>query len=495
VTDLHDLVNQVAGQRGLGGVGVAVVRRGQPPLFACEGLADGASGRPIAPATVFRIASITKTMTAIGILQLRDEGRLDLDDPVNDYLQGLRIETAGEAAVTFRHLLTHTAGLGEMPKVLHFFRRGSWGAGEPGSAPLDLPTLYGGTLHTEVPAGTKWAYANHGFVVLGKLIEDVSGRTLPEYMDDRLFSPLGMASTAYGRTEPIGAQLARGHHWLFGRFRTVRDYDLTLLGAGAVLSSLSDMATYAGWLLDGGSHVLAPSTLAEMTRPQFSLAPGLPAIGLAFSLGRCGEHAVFGHDGNMVDFASVVLVAPDAGVGVVVLTNTATVLGANQLAAAALRHELAVPDPVASLTASAVLDPPQRWARRVGSYAPAPGFLTNVRSWQMLGGEVQVVVRRRRLVLRAALSPVRTLRRGAILTRTDPADPSRYAFVHDGQVVPVVFGDAPATRKRRVIIGRPVNAVLYRRSAVRSTRFLLRMLGACALALLAVRLRRCRPVR
>jgi CubicO group peptidase (beta-lactamase class C family) len=482
------MISQVAGQRGLGGVGVAVVRRGADPTFACEGLADGATARPIEPATVFRIASITKTMTAIGVLQLRDQGRLELDDPVNDYLQGLRIATpTGGPAITFRHLLTHTAGIGEMPRVLHFFRRASWGAGEPASPALDLPTLYGGTLRTEVPAGTKWAYANHAFVVLGKLIEDVTGRSLPDYMDDRLFAPLGMTHTAYGRSGRTAPQLARGHHWMLGRFREVRDYDLTLLGAGAVLSSLSDMARYASWLLDGGSdEVLKPSTLQEMTRAQFAIAPGLPAIGLAFSLSQYGEHAVFGHDGNMPDFASVLLVAPEAGVGVVVLTNTATVLGANQLAAAILRQELGEPDPVASLTAAAIMDPPQRWARLTGSYAPTPGFLTNVRPWQMLGGEVQVVVRHRRLVLRA-LSPVRTLRRGATLYRTNPADPSRYAFVHDGQVVPVVFDDAPTERNDRLVIGRPVNAALFRRPALRSSGLRLRIVAAVALALLVRR--------
>ena len=155
---------------------------------------------------------------------------------MNDYLQGMRIETPrGGPAITFRHLLTHTAGLGEMPRVLSFFHRAEWGAGRPGNQPADLPTLYGGTLRTEVPVGTKWAYANHAFVVLGKLIEDISGRPLPDYMEACLFAPLGMEHTAYGRTLRTAPQLARGHHWFLGRFRCrCCEYDLTLLGAGGV---------------------------------------------------------------------------------------------------------------------------------------------------------------------------------------------------------------------------------------------------------------------
>ncbi len=490
VTDLHTLVAEVAGRRGLGGVGIAVVRQGVPAEFACEGLADGVTARPIEPETVFRIASITKTMTAIGVLQLRDQGRLDLDDPVNDSLQGMRIETPlGAPAVTFRHLLTHTAGLGEMPRVLSFFRRASWGAGKPGSQPADLSALYGGTLRTEVPAGTKWAYANHAFVVLGKLIEDISGKPLPDYMETCLFAPLGMGQTAYGRTERTGPQLARGHRWLLGRFRPVPDYDLTLLGAGAVLSSLSDMSRYAGWLLDPASaDILRPSTLQEMTSTQFAIAPGLPATGLSFSLSRCGAHQVFGHDGNMPDFASVLLVVPDAGLSIVVLTNTATVWGANQLASTIVRHELGEPHPVATLLAAPVMDPPQHWARLTGSYAPAPGFLTNVRPWQMLGGEVRVAVRHRRLVLRA-LSPVRTLRRGAVLRRTDPADPTRYGFVHNEEVIPVVMDDAGGGRNGRLVIGRPVNATLYRRPVLRSSALRLRAAAMVGVLLLARRLR------
>jgi CubicO group peptidase (beta-lactamase class C family) len=483
VTDVRTLLAEAAGRRGLGGVGVAVVRSGAAPEFTCDGLAGRGPDTAVSPQTVFRIASITKTMTAIGLLQLRDRGLLGLDDPVNDHLQGLRlVPPPGGPPVTFRHLLTHTAGIGEMPRVSSFFKLAFWGGSRAGAAPADVVALYGGQLRTEVPAGAKWAYSNHAFVVLGKLVEDISGVPLDRYMHDHLFAPLGMDHTAYRRTDAIAPRMATGHQWLLGRFRPVRDYDMTLLGAGAVLAPLEDMARYADWLLRGGSDdVLAPATLAEMTSPHYRIAPALPGMGLAFPLSQCGPHRVFGHDGNMPDFASVLLVAPEAGVSVVALTNTGTVLGANLLASAVLRQVLDLPDPASVLPSTAVVDPPQSWAGLSGCYAPAPGFLTNVRPWQMLGGEAQVVVRHRHLVLRA-LSPA--LWRGVRLHRADRSDPSRYAYVVQGEVVPVIFEGAGAGRAERVVIGSPVNAVLFRRPRWRSSRLHLQVAAlASALAL------------
>jgi hypothetical protein len=156
------------------------------------------------------------------------------------------------------------------------------------------------------------------------------------------------------------------------------------------------------------------------------------------------------------------------------------VLGANQLAARVMREHLGVPDPATLLPLSGVVDAPGPWGSLTGSYAPARGLLTNTRPWQMLGGEAQVLVKGRHLTVRA-LSPVRPLRRGLTLHRTDPDDPLRYAFIHDGQVVPVIFdrsGDAAAAR---MIIGRPVNAVLYRRPATRSIRLLSKVAGVAAM--------------
>ena len=252
MSETRTLLVEAARRHSLGGVAIAVVRKGEPAEFECLGLADRATNRVIDTATVFRIASISKTMTAIGLMQLRDQGLFDLDDPVNKFLATFTVEPPpGGADVTFRHLLTHTSGIGEVPRVSDLVRPKAWGMGKPGTSGADLAAIYRGTLRPDSVAGSKWAYANHGFAVLGQLVEDISGRPFAEHMIEQLFDPLGMASTEYTRTDRTAGRVATGYHWLFDRYNALKDYDLALLGPGSVLSSLADMAVYAEWLLHG----------------------------------------------------------------------------------------------------------------------------------------------------------------------------------------------------------------------------------------------------
>ena len=491
--DVRGLLVGAMRRHGLGGAAVAIVREGEQPVFECAGLADRDTKRLVDPDTVFRIASISKTMTAIGVMQLRDRGLLDLDEPVNKYLTSFTVEPPpGGEQVTCRHLLTHTAGIGEMPRVADLVRKEMWGMGPPRTPPADLAALYAGRLRPETAAGAKWAYANHGFAVLGQLVEDVSGESFARYMHEHLFQPLGMDSTEYVRTDRTDDRLAAGYHWMFGRLRGVKDYDLSLLGPGSVLSSLSDMATYAEWLLHGGAgehgDVLRPETLAEMTSPQHSVDPRLPAMGLAFFLDHQGAHRVAGHDGNNPGFASALLTAPDDGLAVVALTNTATFIGAHLLAATVLRSLLGVADPAVELASAVVADQPHLWPELVGHYAPRSGFLTNVRSWEMTGGEVQVVVRRRGLVIRA-LSPLPAIRRGLRLSPTDAGDSLLFALEIEGVVVPVAFTRDATGLVDQLAIGPVANTVYFRRPAVRSSRLRLRLAAAAIAAAVLRRFR------
>jgi CubicO group peptidase (beta-lactamase class C family) len=396
MANVRPLLLEAMRRHGLGGAAVGVVRAHEQPSFECVGLADRKTHRSVDPGTVFRIASISKTMTAIGLMQLRDQGLFDLDDPINKDLTTFTVEPPPDGPdVTFRHLLTHTAGIGELPRATDAVRRDAWGAGKPRAAPVDLATVYRGTLRAETAAGAKWAYANHGFAVLGQLIEDMTGRPFAEHMHEQFFQPLGMDHTEYRRTDRTAAELATGYHWMFGQLRPVNDYDLTILGPGSVLSTVADMAMYAEWLLHGGTgangDVLRPDTLAEMMTPQYSVDPRLPGMGLAFFLDHLGQHRVAGHDGNVPGFASALLTAPDDGIAVVVLTNTATMIGAHLLAQSLLSSLLDVRDPVTAPPAT-VADCPHLWSELAGHYAPKPGFLTNARAWQMVGGEVQVLI-------------------------------------------------------------------------------------------------------
>lgn len=489
--EVHSLTAEAVGRYGLVGVAVAVIRPGLPPVMACQGIMDTSSGQAVTADTVFRIASVTKTMTAIGLLQLHEAGRFGLDDPVNQHLKGFQLQPPpGGPPVTFRHLLTHTAGIGELPQIADALRPAARGLAPPGAPATDLAALYHGVLRPEVAAGTKWAYANHGFAVAGQLVQDLSGVPLPEYMRERLFDRLGMASSDYVRSDRVAGTVAVGHRWRGGRLRPVADYDRSLLGAGAVRSTLVDMASYGQALLHGGvgehGRILAPGTLQLMWSPQYSPDPRIPGMGLGFFLDRLGEYRVVGHDGNLPGFAAGLLLAPHEGLGVVVLTNTATLFGVHLLARSVLRALLGVPDPASLLPRGEVAHRPWRWDQLVGFYAPAPGLLTNVRAWPMLGGEVQVLVRHRQLLVRA-LSPMAGLRRGLQAYPTDPEDPLVFAIDAGGLVVPLAFQPDASGQAAVLAVGYPLLATLRRRPAWRSSRVRLQALGVAAAAGLASR--------
>jgi hypothetical protein len=159
---LRSVVASVLDRWPSAGLAVAVVRDGEPPWFLGHGTADIASQAPVTPDTVFRIGSLTKTITAVAVLQLWEQGLVDLDAPANDYLRTFRLvpSRARLQPATVRHLLTHTAGVGYWPRWSDLLRPGV-GAGVSGRAVRALPELYRRGLPVEVEpapvAATRWS--------------------------------------------------------------------------------------------------------------------------------------------------------------------------------------------------------------------------------------------------------------------------------------------------------------------------------------------------
>jgi CubicO group peptidase (beta-lactamase class C family) len=420
----------------LAGLAVGVVRDGRLERFVGLGLADAERDRPVDAGTAFRIASISKTMTAIGVLQLVEEGRLGLDDPVNDRLATLRVEArAGDAPpVTVRHLLTHTAGIGELRRWTDLVRPMVALAGPAGRPPAPLSEYYARPLRAEVAAGTKWAYANHGYGILGQLIEDLRGAPFAAVMRERIFAPLGMEHTDFARGERVRDRIAVGYALRRGRMQPVKDRDVAIPPAGSCWSTVEDMARYVAALAGGGPPLVRPETLEAMLASQGEADARLPAMGLGFFLERLGGRRVAAHDGAWTGFISSMLVAPDDGVGVVAFTNTQVAFAPHVVAERILRRLLDLPEPAAPVVA----ERPHLWPELVGVYRPARGLNTNLRVWPLIGGEVQVAVRRGHLVARAA-SPVKPLRKGLRLHAAAPDDPLLFEARHEDLVLPVAF--------------------------------------------------------
>jgi CubicO group peptidase (beta-lactamase class C family) len=428
------------------GLAVGVIRDGALESFSGQGLADIASDTPITEDTVFRIASITKTFTAIALMQLWEQGSVDLDAPANEYLRAFKLMPGrpGLRQPTVRHLLTHTAGIREVLHPSGLLRMRDLGETVKRGRPVPaLAEYYRGGLRIDAEPGSRFTYSNHGFATLGQIVEDVSGQPLARYFRERIFEPLGMADTDLVRSERWASRLATGYELRSHGAEAVPDYDLITFPGGGVYSTPRDMARYTAALLADGANdngdVLRPETLANMFQPHYQPDPRIPGIGLAFFRADLGGHLGIEHDGILQGFDSQVFVAPDDGIGVMAFANGAK-RGMHWLmpeASGMLRRLLGVPD---EGIRTDIPHRPEIWADlcgfyRFSAYAADPAKL-------MIGPGAWVVVRRGRLMMRF-LSPIPALSRGFLLHPDDQEDP------HVFRIAPVSFG-----RDSRVVFTR-----------------------------------------
>jgi CubicO group peptidase (beta-lactamase class C family) len=440
------------------GLAVAVVRDGEPTWFHDHGVSDVTSAAPITPDTVFRVGSLTKTFTAVAVMQLWEQGRVDLDAPANDYLSTFRLRPTrpGLRPASLRHLLTHTAGVGYWRRWSDLLHPVS-GAGVEARRLLPLGEYYRGGLPQEVQPGTKWVYSNHGFAALGQVVEDVSGQLLADYLREHVFDPLGMRDTALVRSARVRSALARGYLVRSRGLVPAPDRPVPTPGGGSLYSTSTDLARYVDCLLHhgagAGGRILEASTVAQMFSPQFRPDPRLPGMGLGFDLGVEDGHRTVGKSGVVSGFLAALTLEPSAGLGVVALANTGGLSGQGaptEVCSAVIRTLLDLPE---DRLRHDVAPRPDVWAELCGWYYPAPGPVTNLFVRALMGAGAEVVVDGHRLVLKP-LTPVPALRRGMPLHPDDPKDP--YAFRVDFSelgmgTLPVVFATADAGRRARTL--------------------------------------------
>jgi len=478
------------------GLAFGVVRDGSLQFFHGHGFADIATKAPVTEDTVFRIASITKTFTGIAVMQLHEQGLVDLDAPANDYLRAYQLvpARAGWRPATVRHLLTHTAGLGEVLRASGLIRPDF---GESVPAGHRVPTLaefYRHRLPVHAEPGTRWTYTNHGFATLGQLVADVSGLPFDRYLCERVFEPLGMTETDLVRTDRVRSRLATGYTLRAGGARPAADRESITAGAASAYSTPRDIGRYLAALLGGGANehgsVLKPATLATMFAAHHRPDPRLPGMGLAFFRGDVGGHLVVEHQGIVPGFTSQIALAPDDGVGVMAFTNGARgamlwLPGQNSRLLAQL---LGVPEPGIRTD---IAQRPDVWGEICGWYRLA-GRLTDVRLRATLGPGVEVVARGGRLVLRG-LTPIPALYRGFVLHPDDHDDP--YAFRIDlsgygAGTARVVFCREPGAGVTAVNLEVMPTPLAKRPAATNPRRWTTATLAAAGAAAAAARARR-----
>ncbi|GAA4683454.1 serine hydrolase domain-containing protein [Phytohabitans rumicis] len=285
---------------------VGVVRDGTVAYIA------GAGEHP-APAagTQYRIGSISKTLTAVLIMQLRDEGRLALDDLLYRHLPGTPV-----GGVTLRQLLGHAAGLQREPDSAGWWER---------TTGTDVDTLLAGLTPDKLafPPHRRYHYSNLAYGLLGAVLERVTGKPWIELVTDRVLAPLSMLRTTYHPHEPF----APGYvvHPLHGTLLEEPRTDTGAMApAGQLWSTVTDLAKWAAFLADPVPEVLAPDTLTEMSAPVAigDLESWSGGHGLGLELYRRGDRVLVGHGGSMPGYVALLAVHRRSRTGVVAYANT-----------------------------------------------------------------------------------------------------------------------------------------------------------------------------
>jgi CubicO group peptidase (beta-lactamase class C family) len=426
---LNQRIDEILNRQPMVGLALGVVHGDSLEFFRGHGFANLEREEAITEDTIFRVGSLTKTFTAIAVMQLWEEGRLELDAPANDYLRAYKLvpRKSGFRPATVRQLLTHTAGIREMLHLSGLLKINRV-LGEALTAGHRVPSLaeyYGGALRIDNEPGTCWLYTNHGFATLGQVVEDVSGQSLARRFRERIFEPLGMVDTDLIRSDRVKAHLATGYE-LRSRGAEPVDCELTTPGAGGIYSSPRDMARYLAALLKGGANhsgsVLKPETLELMFAPHYQPDPRVPGMGLGFFRADLGGHLGIEHDGIVPGFDSQLYLAPRDGLGVVAFATGAR--GAMHWLGPAtggiLRQLLSLPE---QGFRDDIPQHPEVWHELCGVYQ-LPGVRTDPGNLA-IGLGLQLRVRRGRLIARA-LSPIPAMFRGFELHPDDPVDP--YTF-------------------------------------------------------------------
>lgn len=321
---------RLVAERGVPGAAVAVLKDGEV-VDAAAGLLSTATKVEATPDSVFQIGSITKVWTATLVMQLVDDGLLDLDRPLRDYLPEFRIadETAA-AVITTRQLLSHQAGF--EGDVFTDTGRGDDAIEKYVASLADLPQIF--------RPGELFAYNNAGYSVLGRLIEVLREKTWEDALMEHLAVPLGLTHVSPSAYEAILHRVAVGHvgpgedgiETPAPLWALVRSNE----PAGSMLAMRArELVAFAKMHLDGGAagdgtQVLSEASVAAMQRKQVDL-PRITGMGDAWGIGWEifveGDQPIIGHDGGTVGQSSFLRIVPAAGLAVVLLTNGGDVMG------------------------------------------------------------------------------------------------------------------------------------------------------------------------
>jgi len=304
----------------IAGASVMVMQNGQVLLRKGYGYADLKNRKPVDPAaTIFRLASISKLFTWVSVMQLVEQGKLDLDTDVNRYLD-FQIRPAFSQPVTLRNLMTHTGGFEEEIRDIIVT--------DPKQAATLRDFLIRNQPQRIFPPGAIPAYSNYGVGIAGYIVQRVSGQPFEQYVEQHIFAPLQMVHSTFYQPPPTFLRTLPSEGYPTDTVKPPIGFEIfNPVSAGGVSSTAADMGRFGQALLNGGEldgqRILKPETLQAMWTPQFRASGQMPAICMGFyETWRNGLHWM-GHGGDLVAFHSLFMLEPSRKLMLFISYNSA----------------------------------------------------------------------------------------------------------------------------------------------------------------------------
>jgi CubicO group peptidase (beta-lactamase class C family) len=335
--DIDRLFTDFATQQHVPGAAWGIIVDGELAHAGASGVRDIASKAPVDADTVFRIASMTKSFTAMSILKLRDEGKLALDDPAEKYapeMRALKYPTSDSPRITVRHLLSHAEGFPE---------DNPWGDRQLADTEDQLSQMIKAGIPFSNAPGIAYEYSNYGFAILGRIVSNVSGVKYADYVSANILKPLGMTSTTLEPSAVPASRLAHGYRWEDEQWKNEPLLANGSFGSmGGMLTSVRDLSRYVGVFLSAWPPRDGPETgpikrsslreMQQVWRPSpasitrdlstgaFQLNTGGYGFGLRISQ-SCSFRHIVSHGGGLPGFGTVMTWLPEHGVGIIAFGN------------------------------------------------------------------------------------------------------------------------------------------------------------------------------
>jgi CubicO group peptidase (beta-lactamase class C family) len=310
--DVDEFVTNYLERNGLPGASIVVVKDGK--LVYEKGYGHDSEGEPITEKSLMRIGSVSKSFTAFAVLQLVDEGKIQLDDPVVKHLPEVKLDDSRWNQVTIRQLLSHTSGI-PSPTIV----------ASANNIKAGVDRLHDWKLQSN--PGEKYAYSNPNYWILAFLVEQVSGIEFTDYLKQKVFSPLEMTDslTAVNSGDPVQG-LPKGYVTAYGTAMPWTELEQMFMGAGGVVTTASDMGKWLSMHTNEGKNESGEQLLSkELLEESYSPQLGNEKYGLGWSLSSSNvKPARISHSGALTTYQTQQDIVPSSGYAVAVLLNSFT---------------------------------------------------------------------------------------------------------------------------------------------------------------------------